>query len=441
MTAASAGAGRVSFVVGTTTGGTGRHAAMLAAGCLAAGAEVSVFGPERIRSLLPGETRFEAVEIPVRPRPDRDVRLVRRLAGLLRRAAPEVVHAHGLRAGAITALALGRGRGRAAGGGAGQGRAGGPGGAGQGGAGGPGGAGQGGAGGQGGRLGLVVTVHNAPPAAAGKAAVYGVLERLVARRADLVLCVSADLEDRMRRLGAREVGRAVVPAPAFSPPASLGDEADLDVVRARLGAADRPLILAAGRLTIQKGFDLLLAAVAQLTGPAGPRTRPAGPVPGRAEVVSGEAESPARPAGPVLVIAGDGPDRAALAALARQLGAEVTLLGARTDLPALLAAADVFVLPSRWEGQPLVLQEALRAGCPVVAFDVGGVGELAGGAAVLVPGGDVAGLAAAIRRVLAEPGLATRLRELAIARAAQLPTEADAISAALAVYARFAGSG
>ena len=143
----------------------------------------------------------------------------------------------------------------------------------------------------------------------------------------------------------------------------------------------------------------------------------------------------------MLAIAGDGPDLPALAALARQLGVKIELLGVRNDLPDLLAAADVFVLPSRWEGQPLVLQEALRAGLPVVAFDVGGVRAVAGDAAILIPPGDVAALAGAIRRVLAEPGLAGQLRELASARAASLPSVADAVSAALTIYQRLAGPG
>jgi glycosyltransferase involved in cell wall biosynthesis len=83
-----------------------------------------------------------------------------------------------------------------------------------------------------------------------------------------------------------------------------------------------------------------------------------------------------------------------------------------------------------------VLQEALRAGTPVVATLVGGVPCLAGeDAAVLVPWGDAGALAAAVRSVLTDPPLAARLRSAAAVRAATLPSEADAVSAALQAYA------
>jgi glycosyltransferase involved in cell wall biosynthesis len=171
-------------------------------------------------------------------------------------------------------------------------------------------------------------------------------------------------------------------------------------------------VLAAGRLAPQKGLETLIAAAALW------RDR--------------------RPA-PLTVIAGTGPLADQLAGQARDLAADVTFLGWRDDVTALLAAADLFVLPSRWEGQPLVLQEALRAGRPVVASDVGGVRDLTGDtAAVLVPPGDPAALAAAVLRVLDDPGLASGLGAAAAARAATLPTEADAIAAAMAFYEELA---
>jgi glycosyltransferase involved in cell wall biosynthesis len=109
-------------------------------------------------------------------------------------------------------------------------------------------------------------------------------------------------------------------------------------------------------------------------------------------------------------------------------------------VPALLAAADVVVVPSRWEGQPLIVQEALRAGRPLVASRTGGIPGLTGeDAAVLVPPGDAAALAAAVLAVLDDPGLAARLGEAARARAAALPGEAAAVDAALALYQRAAG--
>ena len=87
------------------------------------------------------------------------------------------------------------------------------------------------------------------------------------------------------------------------------------------------------------------------------------------------------------------------------------LAGSRGDVPDLLARADVFVLASRSEGAPISILEAMAAGLPVVASDVGGVGELVvdGATGLLVPAGDPAALAAALERLLADPELRRRL--------------------------------
>jgi glycosyltransferase involved in cell wall biosynthesis len=281
------------------------------------------------------------------------------------------VHAHGLRAGALTVLALTGARGTRRR-----------------------------------RPAIVVTVHNAPPHGGGAAVwVYRVLERMVARGADLVLCVSPDLERRMRAAGARRVGRAVVPAPdmpaAPAAPATQVSPAAL--------AAGAPIVLAAGRLAPQKGFGVLLEAAV--------RWRDLEPA-------------------PLLVIAGDGPLAGELRARAAALGVRAEFPGRRDDIPALLASAAVFVLPSLWEGQPLVLQEALRAGVPVVATHAGGIPDLTGDdAALLVPPGDAARLADAVRCVLRDPALGARLRAAARERGAALPSEDDAVAAVLARYA------
>jgi len=95
-----------------------------------------------------------------------------------------------------------------------------------------------------------------------------------------------------------------------------------------------------------------------------------------------------------------------------------------------------------WEGQPLILQEALRAGVPVVATRVGGTPELTGeDAALLVPPGDPDRLAAAVRAVLTDPALAARMRQAALDRARALPSPDDAVASALAEYARAGKSG
>ncbi len=104
-------------------------------------------------------------------------------------------------------------------------------------------------------------------------------------------------------------------------------------------------------------------------------------------------------------------------------------------MPALLAAADVFVLPSGGRARPLILQEALRAGVPIVATRVGGNPDLTGeDAALLVPPGDAQRLADAVRAVLGDPALAARLRKAAADRAGVLPDEDEAVAAALAEY-------
>jgi len=114
-----------------------------------------------------------------------------------------------------------------------------------------------------------------------------------------------------------------------------------------------------------------------------------------------------------FLIVGDGPERRALEALvnARGLSAHVQFLGHREDVPALLAEADAFVLPSRSEAFPNAIVEAMSAGLPVVATGVGGVPELVedGRTGVLVRVGDPAHLAAALAGLIEHPEHAARL--------------------------------
>jgi glycosyltransferase involved in cell wall biosynthesis len=384
---------KVAFVLGTAVGGIGQHVRMLAAGI---GGVVA--GPPSTErqfgfGALPG-VRFVPWTAPT-------------LRRVLRDARPDVVHAHGMRAGAFAVLAV-RSMRR--------------------------------------RPGLVVTVHNAAPPGRVARAVYGAGGLIVARGADMVLTVSDDLASRMRSLGARRVGVTVVaaplhaaPGPAPGEPASAsasGEPASVPGAPASVpgapasvpgapasvpGApasvpgepgsaplAGKPLVLAVGRLVPQKGFATLIEAAASW-----------------------------RDLGAHVMIAGSGPLEGALRARARALGADVTFAGHRSDVPSLLAAADVFVLPSVWEGQSLAVQEALRAGVPVVASRVGAIGSVTGtDAALLVSPGDVPALAAAVRSVLTDGELAARLRAAALIRAASLPSESDAVAAALAAYDR-----
>jgi glycosyltransferase involved in cell wall biosynthesis len=131
----------------------------------------------------------------------------------------------------------------------------------------------------------------------------------------------------------------------------------------------------------------------------------------------------------VFVLAGEGEERAALEGQVRALGLvdRFRFLGHRADVPDLLAACDVLILPSLFEGLPLSVLEAMAAGKPVVATAVGGTDEAVvhGETGLLVPPADPAALAAAIRAILTDPAMAERLgmagrarvqREFSVAR-------------------------
>ncbi|MBB5957079.1 glycosyltransferase involved in cell wall biosynthesis [Saccharothrix tamanrassetensis] len=105
-----------------------------------------------------------------------------------------------------------------------------------------------------------------------------------------------------------------------------------------------------------------------------------------------------------LTVIGDGPLRAAAQEqAARDLAGRVEFLGFRTDVPEQLRRHDALVLPSTMEQQPLVVAEAMAAGKPVVATDTGGVGDMLADSGGLVAAGDVAGLAARLAALFADP--------------------------------------
>jgi glycosyltransferase involved in cell wall biosynthesis len=146
------------------------------------------------------------------------------------------------------------------------------------------------------------------------------------------------------------------------------------------------------------------------------------PVKGHVHAIDAVARLAARHPSLHLAISGRGELESALLARAREHGLErrVHLLGLRADIPAVLAAADVFVLPSLSEGLPLALLEAMFSGCPIVATDVGQVRvALAGGTAgILVEPRSPAALAAALDLLLSNPAEAERLGGLAASHAA-----------------------
>jgi glycosyltransferase involved in cell wall biosynthesis len=96
------------------------------------------------------------------------------------------------------------------------------------------------------------------------------------------------------------------------------------------------------------------------------------------------------------------------------------------------------VVSSNWEARQLFAQEALRSGTPLVTTGVGGIPDLVGDAAVLVPAGDPDALDAAVRRLLADPDLRAEYARRGLARADRWPTEADTLAQVSAVYAEVA---
>jgi glycosyltransferase involved in cell wall biosynthesis len=111
-----------------------------------------------------------------------------------------------------------------------------------------------------------------------------------------------------------------------------------------------------------------------------------------------------------LVIVGDGPEREALRAVIRDAKVEryVRLTGTRSDVARLLPAFDAFALPSRTEGLPLVLLEAMASGLPVVATSVGGIPDLvaSGVTGLLVPPSDISAMRGALFSLAENPALA-----------------------------------
>ncbi|MDT7538741.1 MAG: hypothetical protein QOI82_2326 [Actinomycetota bacterium] len=307
----------------------------LVSGLQRRGAEVTVAGPASTQQAFDFPS-YAVVDIGNKPHPVRDAAAVISLRRLAARA--EVVHAHGLRAGALAPTVT------------------------------P----------------LVVTWHNALLT---ESRLGRLLERHAARRADVTLAASEDLSRTALAAGGRDVRMCPVAAPALTP---TGRDPGLG----------HPLVLAVGRLHPQKGYDLLVEAL-PLLGSA------------------------------VVAVAGDGPLRAELELLAPQ----IQWLGRREDVADLYAAADVVVLPSTWEARSLTAQEALLAGRPLVATDVGAIAALVGAGAVLVPPGDAVALGTAVRRLLDHPDEAQALAARGSVVAAGWPDEADTVAQVAAVYA------
>ena len=213
------------------------------------------------------------------------------------------------------------------------------------------------------------------------------------RRAAHVFCPSAYLRDLAISWGVTPGKVSVLPNPAPDvPPLPPRDE-----LKQSLGVNGATLAFA-GRLTAQKSLGRALEAVAAADGVS-------------------------------FLVAGDGPDRAALETRVRQLGIEdrVRFLGAqpRERVVELFRAADATILSSSWENFPHTVVEALAVGTPVLAMEAGGVAEVVrdGVNGLLVPAGDTAALADAVRRYFADAALRERLRGQATESVAEYSAE------------------
>jgi starch synthase (maltosyl-transferring) len=236
--------------------------------------------------------------------------------------------------------------------------------------------------------------------------------RLLARGVDRHIAVSAaiaaELADGYGWPAERiTVVRNAVELDRFGDPAPPG-------LRAELGAADAPLVLTAARLDSQKGLPVLLEAAARLPGA-------------------------------VFALAGEGPEEAALRHLAERLGVadRVHFLGRRDDIPSLLAACDVFALPSLYEGSSLALLEAMAAQRAVVSSAIPGTDELIedGRTGLLVPPGDPETLAAALARLLDDTGLRESLAAAGRERAEREFGSTAAARRVAAIYDEVLGDG
>jgi glycosyltransferase involved in cell wall biosynthesis len=239
------------------------------------------------------------------------------------------------------------------------------------------------------------------------------LAELVVRAADRIV-VNAELLRPTGRAGERtDVIPSGVDTDRFHP------GADRIGAKTRLGLdVDRPLIGTVGRLEPRKGTATLIAALATL----------------RAE---GRDVS--------LVVVGDGPLRSELVATAARLGlaSHVQMLGDRADIEEILAAVDVFVLPSRTEGMSNALLEAMAMALPVVATAVGGTPEVIaeGRSGLLVPSDDPSAMAAAIARLLDDRPSAARIGAAARQTVEERFGARSMVRRLEAVYAAVANSG
>jgi glycosyltransferase involved in cell wall biosynthesis len=309
-------------------GGAEDVVSTLARGILSVGGQVSVASSGGWRAAALEQAGARLVPVPLRGRRPADLA---RAALATRRdtsvAPVDLMHAHNVKAAAVTALAARRMP----------------------------------------RVPLVVTLHGVADSR------YRTAARILRRCADQLAAVSADVAERVTAAGFPASRVRVIENAVAMPARHRRDDA-----RTRLGLApDTPVVLCIARMAPQKRHDLLVAAWRMM------------------------------PPDAVLIIAGDGSTRPAVEAAVHHSGLQqrIRLLGERRDIDWLLAAADVCVLPTDWEGLPISVLESMAAGVPVVASAVGGLVRLAPDALHLVAPRSAAALATGLQRVLRDEDL------------------------------------
>lgn len=217
--------------------------------------------------------------------------------------------------------------------------------------------------------------------------------RMFASRCDRIICVSPSVRDFHAARTHLPLSRYEVIPNGIDLQAYRRDEAARRRMREQWGVGEDQIVaLFVGRLDYQKGIDTLLAA-AETTHARNPRVK--------------------------FVLAGDGPQRPLVEQfLARHPAANCCYMGFARDVPAALSGADIFVLPSRWEGFGLALTEAMAASLPCVATNVFGICDVIepDRSGLLVPREDAPALAAAIERLADDPALRHQLAQGALQR-------------------------